>query len=132
MNAKLPDDVITAIEQAAHTGLEQSTAHGSALRRAGRVWARLRAVRGPVSTLGIPKAGTGDCGLLARTRHGMSYPGGWRPHIESALNLDLRRMFELGALRVGSDTAGTWQWTRDGAAVSSVGYHATLGRGRVR
>ncbi len=59
----------------------------------------------------------------------MSYPGGWRPHIESALNLDLRRMFELGALRVGSDTAGTWQWTRDGAAVSSVGYHATLGEG---
>ena len=57
----------------------------------------------------------------------MSYPGGWRPHIESALSLDLRRMFELGALRVGSNTAGPWCWTRDGETVSSIRYRATLG-----
>lgn len=57
----------------------------------------------------------------------MSNWGGWRPHIESALSLDLRRMFELGALRVGSDTTGSWCWRRDGETISSVGYHATLG-----
>ena len=57
----------------------------------------------------------------------MSNWGGWRPHIESALNLDLRRMFALGALQVGSDTAGSWCWKRHGETVSSVGYHATLG-----
>jgi len=57
----------------------------------------------------------------------MSNWGGWRPHIESARCLDLRRMFELGALRVGSDTVNSWVWQREGETVSSLGYHATLG-----
>lgn len=57
----------------------------------------------------------------------MSYPGGWRPHLESALCLNLRRMFELGALRVGSLTSGAWGWTRDGVTTGSIGYTGNVG-----
>jgi hypothetical protein len=57
----------------------------------------------------------------------VSYSGGWRPHLESALCLDLRRMFKLGALRVGCTTSGAWQWTRNGEETGSIGYRATLG-----
>ncbi len=57
----------------------------------------------------------------------MSYSGGWRPHIESALCLNLRRMFALGALRAGSETWGTWHWTRDGEQTACIGYRGTLG-----
>jgi hypothetical protein len=57
----------------------------------------------------------------------LSYPGGWRPHLESALCLDLRRMFKLGALRVGCLTSGGWQWTRDGKTIASIGYNANVG-----
>lgn len=57
----------------------------------------------------------------------MSYPGGWRPHIESARCLDVRRMFKLGALVTNRETRGSWQWTNgDGEKVASVNYHATL------
>lgn len=58
----------------------------------------------------------------------MSYTGGWRPHIESALCLDLRRMFKRGALRASCAVSGGWQWTNaDGDRVGSVSYQATLG-----
>lgn len=56
----------------------------------------------------------------------MSYPGGWRPHIEAALCLNLRRMFECGALRAGCETSGGWRWTCDGKETASIGYRATL------
>jgi hypothetical protein len=57
----------------------------------------------------------------------VSYSGGWRPHIESALCLDLRRMFECRSLRPGCETSGTWQWTCDGKTTASIGYRAKLG-----
>jgi len=57
----------------------------------------------------------------------VSYPGGWRPHIESATCLDVRRMLKLGALVPNRETRGSWQWTNgDGEKVASVNYHATL------
>lgn len=57
----------------------------------------------------------------------MSYPGGWRPHLESAIRLDVRRMFKRGALVPNRETKGAWQWTDDdGRKVASVTYHATL------
>lgn len=53
---------------------------------------------------------------------------GWRPHIESALCLDLRRMLSTGTLRPGSTTSGAWVWTDPhfGEGVASVGYRALL------
>lgn len=56
----------------------------------------------------------------------MSHSGGWRPHIESAHCLNLRRMFECGALRPGASTSGAWQWTCDGKVTASIGYRAAL------
>lgn len=57
----------------------------------------------------------------------MSYSGGWRPHIESALCLDLCHLFEAGALREGCTTSGGWHWTnRDGEETASIGYRAAL------
>ncbi|HKT32835.1 MAG TPA: hypothetical protein VJS89_10175 [Gammaproteobacteria bacterium] len=58
----------------------------------------------------------------------MSYTGGWRPSIESALCLDLRRMFKRGALRASCEASGGWQWTNsDGDQMGGVSYRATLG-----
>ena len=59
----------------------------------------------------------------------MSYPGGWRPHLESALCLNLARLFANGSLRADACTAGTLRWTntRTGADVASLGYRAELG-----
>lgn len=51
----------------------------------------------------------------------------WRPHIESALRLNLASLFEAGALKVGGDTSGLWQWSRAGEKVAGVGYEASLG-----
>lgn len=56
----------------------------------------------------------------------MSYPGGWRPHIEDALCLDVRTMLKLDALRPGHETRGCWRWLENGREVASVNYHATL------
>jgi hypothetical protein len=57
----------------------------------------------------------------------VSYPGGWRPHIESATCLDVRRMLKLGSLVPNRETYGSWQWKNgDGEKVASVNYHATL------
>lgn len=52
---------------------------------------------------------------------------GWRPHIESAIRLDVRCMLKLGALMPNGETRGSWQWTNgDGEKVASVKYHGTL------
>lgn len=56
----------------------------------------------------------------------MSYTGGWRPHLESAVCLDLLRMFEQGALRAASVTFGGWHWTRDGEETASIAYRGAL------
>jgi hypothetical protein len=50
--------------------------------------------------------------------------GGWRPHIETALALDVWRLHALGVLRNGE--SGGWGWTRDGEQVASVGYRVSL------
>lgn len=58
----------------------------------------------------------------------MSYGGGWRPHIESALCLNLRRLFENDALRVGANVSNVLCWTdSDGAEVARVGFRSSLG-----
>lgn len=51
---------------------------------------------------------------------------GWRPHIESAKRLSLAALFKAGALQVGGDTSGGWQWTRDGEMIAAIGYKASL------
>ncbi|MBB6243094.1 hypothetical protein [Rhodanobacter sp. MP1X3] len=56
----------------------------------------------------------------------MSGAGGWRPHIESALSLNVGSLFKAGALHAGAMTSGSWQWSRDGEQVASIGYCATL------
>jgi hypothetical protein len=50
------------------------------------------------------------------------------PHIESALKLDLRRMFSSGALYAGCNTHGTWQCTDSNMCrrFGSVYYHAII------
>ena len=45
---------------------------------------------------------------------------GWRPHIESALKLDVWRLNREGILRDGR--RGMWQWTRDGEQIAIIGY----------
>lgn len=59
----------------------------------------------------------------------MSYPGGWRPHLEGALCLNLARLFADGTLRADACTTGTLRWTntRTGADVASLGFRAELG-----
>ncbi|MDE2256873.1 MAG: hypothetical protein KGK05_03810 [Xanthomonadaceae bacterium] len=49
---------------------------------------------------------------------------GWRPHIESALSLDVWRLYREGLLRDGK--RGGWQWSRDGESFASMGYAVTL------
>jgi len=56
----------------------------------------------------------------------MSGSGGWRPHIESALSLNVGSLFKAGALQAGATTSGSWQWSRDGKQVASIGYSASL------
>ncbi|HLI17850.1 MAG TPA: hypothetical protein VKV22_06230 [Rhodanobacteraceae bacterium] len=54
--------------------------------------------------------------------------GGWHPHIESALCLDVRKMFRTRAIWPGCDKSGSWVWTdSNGEQVSAIGYRATLG-----
>ncbi|WHZ20719.1 MAG: hypothetical protein OJF55_002868 [Rhodanobacteraceae bacterium] len=59
----------------------------------------------------------------------MSYPGGWRPHLESALCLNLQTLFKRSAIWPGCDTSGGWQWTDNytGEQTGSIGYRAKLG-----
>ena len=52
---------------------------------------------------------------------------GWRPHIESALCLNLVVLFRQRALRPLATTSGTCQWSRGDERVASVGYSASLG-----
>ena len=56
----------------------------------------------------------------------MSYSGGWRPRIESALRLSVAQFFAVGALVPGRETSGGWQWKCDGKAFASIGYRAKL------
>ena len=51
---------------------------------------------------------------------------GWRPHIESALCLNLVALFRDEALRQSRTNSGIWQWTRNGEPIASIGYSATL------
>ena len=51
---------------------------------------------------------------------------GWRPHIESALSLNVGSLFKAGALRPGATASGSWQWSRDGNQVASIRYSASL------
>jgi len=51
---------------------------------------------------------------------------GWRPHIESALSLNVGSLFKAGALRADATTSGGWQWSRDGKEVASIRYSASL------
>ena len=52
---------------------------------------------------------------------------GWRPHLESALCLNVPHMLARGSLRPGCSTSGSWAWTRDGEQIASIGYSGTLG-----
>lgn len=53
---------------------------------------------------------------------------GWRPHIESALKLDVRRMLACGSLRPGCLTSGSWQWADSytGERIANVCYQGEL------
>jgi hypothetical protein len=51
---------------------------------------------------------------------------GWRPHLESALCLDLADLFDRGGIHPSATTSGTWKWTRNGERAGAIGYHATL------
>jgi hypothetical protein len=63
----------------------------------------------------------------------VSYPGGWRPHIESALCLSVDRLLKTGCITPGNFRSGTLRWTRTdhwgGSAeeIASAGYSAQLG-----
>jgi hypothetical protein len=63
----------------------------------------------------------------------VSYPGGWRPHIESALCLSVDRLMTTGCIVPGQFRSGTLRWTRTyhrgGSAeeIASAGYSAQLG-----
>ncbi|MGH8148219.1 MAG: hypothetical protein ACREPY_18050, partial [Rhodanobacteraceae bacterium] len=60
----------------------------------------------------------------------MSYPGGWRPHIESALCLSVDRLLKTGCITPSNFHSGTLRWTRTyhrgGSAeeIASAGYTA--------
>ena len=59
----------------------------------------------------------------------MTYWGGWRPHLESALCLNLPRLLRTSAIWPGCNVSGALHWTNgDGDEVGSIGYHARLGR----
>ena len=49
---------------------------------------------------------------------------GWRPHIESALSLDIRRLARMGILRDGA--RGSLTWGRNGTQDASVSYAVDL------
>lgn len=63
----------------------------------------------------------------------MSYSGGWRPHIESALCLSVDRLLKTGCIAPGGFRSGTLQWSRtyyrggSPEEVASAGYTARLG-----
>ncbi|HEX7325181.1 MAG TPA: hypothetical protein VF292_07490 [Rhodanobacteraceae bacterium] len=57
----------------------------------------------------------------------MSYPGGWRPHIESALCLDLPGLLRTRAARPGCTVGGVLHWKAGDEEMASVGYRAELG-----
>lgn len=52
---------------------------------------------------------------------------GWRPHLESALCLDIKSLFDGGWLRTGCSKRGVLRWLSDGEEFASSGYSGTLG-----
>lgn len=52
---------------------------------------------------------------------------GWRPHLESALCLDLRHLMKQGATQPGCTLAGSLHWRRDGQEVAGIRYQSVLG-----
>lgn len=58
----------------------------------------------------------------------MSYRGGWRPHIESALCLSLGKIMADGLLVPGCIKSGTLRWNvvDTGEEVASLGYRAEM------
>jgi len=63
----------------------------------------------------------------------VSYSGGWRPHLESALCLSVDRLLKSRSIAPGNFRSGTLRWTRTyqrgGSAeeIASAGYSAQLG-----
>lgn len=58
----------------------------------------------------------------------MSFPHGWRPHIEAALCLNLRRMLDSRALCANTTTSGIWHWVNDdGVELGAIRYMSELG-----
>jgi len=55
----------------------------------------------------------------------MAY-GGWRPHIEDAVCLDLKWLMEVGAVRRGDMCRGRWIWSKAGQLVARVGYRSDI------
>jgi hypothetical protein len=55
----------------------------------------------------------------------MSFGGGWRPHLESALSLGIPALGKHGLLKAGS-WSGTWTWSRDGEQTASIGYRTQI------
>ncbi|MDR3388336.1 MAG: hypothetical protein P4L92_14905 [Rudaea sp.] len=53
---------------------------------------------------------------------------GKRPHIESALCLNLSALFAHGGLKAGSAAPGGWEWERNGQNVGAIRYFASLGK----
>lgn len=51
---------------------------------------------------------------------------GWRPHLESALCLNLSSLFADQSVRPGQTTSGTLTWTSAGRYLADVGYVARL------
>jgi hypothetical protein len=63
----------------------------------------------------------------------VSYPGGWHPHIESALCLSVDRLLKTGCITPGRFHSGTLHWSRTyhrggkPEEIASAGYTAQLG-----
>ena len=51
---------------------------------------------------------------------------GWRPHLESALSLNLREMFARGWLLPGRASSGSLSWSRHGEPIGNIGYSASV------
>jgi len=57
----------------------------------------------------------------------MSYPGGWRPHIEGALRLNLSILLQGGFIAPNSQRGGVLEWkNRDSEVLASLKYASNL------
>ena len=58
----------------------------------------------------------------------MSYPGGWRPHIEGALRLNLSVLLRARFIAPNSSRSGVLEWKNgEGEVFSRLGYRSNLG-----